>query len=125
MRDQDYIPSLLEKAKANENFRQVLTTGTYTQVVLMSLQPGQDIGMETHPHNDQMLLCVDGDGEAEVGGQRRTFAAGDAVLVRAGLAHNFTNTGATPMKIVTTYGPPNHADGTIHRIKADAEANEG
>lgn len=125
MNDKDYIPSLFEKAKANDNFRQVLTTGEHTQLVLMSLQPGEDIGMETHDGNDQLLICVAGEGEAELNGQRRTFASGDAVLVRAGTAHNFTNTGTTLMKIVTTYGPPNHPDGTIHRTKADAQAAEG
>lgn len=116
------LKNIMEKAKQNDYFRQVLATGKNVQVVVMSIPPGGEIGMETHNGNDQTLLLVEGSGQAVLNGQTADFEAGDIVLVPAGTEHNFTASGNAPMKIITTYSPPHHADGTVHRTKAEADA---
>ncbi len=117
--------NIAEMAEQNENFRKVLFTNKHSQVVLMSIKPGEDIGLETHEHNDQVLYFVSGKGAAHVGGEDHTFAAGDVVDVPAGTEHNFTNTGDTLLKLFTVYAPPEHAAGTIHETKATAMIDEG
>lgn len=119
-----YLHDVSKKAQQNTYFREVLGSSDKTQVVIMSLLPGEDIGMEIHPDNDQVLLCVDGVGKCVLDGVEHPFEAGDAVIVSAGTEHNFINGQTGAMKIVTTYSPPHHADGTIHKTKAEAEANE-
>jgi mannose-6-phosphate isomerase-like protein (cupin superfamily) len=111
-------------AAEHDNFRTVLQTGQHTQVVAMTLQPGEDIGAEVHPDNDQVLVFTEGTLRAEVGGETRDVGAGDLVVVPAGTEHNFTNTGSGPVRLLTVYGPPDHAPDTVHRTKADAEAAE-
>jgi mannose-6-phosphate isomerase-like protein (cupin superfamily) len=110
-------------AIANTNFRQELVTGKHSQVVLMSIKPGEDIGKEVH-HVDQTLVFVAGKGEAELNGEKSEFAAGHLVFVPAGTEHNFTNTGVEDLKLYTVYAPPEHAPGTIHKMKAEAVAAE-
>lgn len=119
-----HIKDILTKSKQNTNFRQVLTTGPHVQVVLMSIAPSEDIGEETHPDNDQVLLLVSGRGKAVLEHDESDYAAGDLVLVPAGTLHNFINTGTEPLKIITTYSPPHHPDGTIHKTKIEALAAE-
>ena len=119
-----YLENAKKQAKENTFFRKVLATSDKTQVVAMSLKPGEDIGLETHPDNDQVLFCVTGKGECVVDGETHSFEKGDIMLVSAGAEHNFTNTDEDEMKILTTYSPPHHADGTVHETKADAEAAE-
>lgn len=119
-----YLQNVNEKAKQSDNFREVLGSSDKTQVVIMSLLPGEDIGVETHPDNDQVLFCVDGTGKCVLDGKEYPFETGDAVIVSAGTEHNFINGQAGTMKIVTTYSPPHHADGTIHKTKAEAEEAE-
>ena len=110
-------------ALENENFRKVLFTNKHSQVVLMSVKPGEDIGLETH-HVDQILVFVQGTGVALVGGEEKQISAGDMVDVPADTEHNFTNTGNEDLKLYTVYAPAEHADGTIHKTRAEAVAAE-
>lgn len=115
------IKDINGKALANSYFRQVLENGQHTQVVIMSIAPGEDIGMETHPDNDQMLYFVSGEGKAVLNGEEADIKAGDLVLVNAGTEHNFMNTSEEEdLKIITTYSPPHHPAGTVHRTKEEA-----
>ena len=116
--------TMTQAAAAHENFRTVLNTDGHSQVVAMTLQAGEDIGAEVHPHNDQVLIFTEGTARAEVGGDVRDVAAGDLVVVPAGTEHNFTNTGDGVLRLLTIYAPPDHAPDTVHRTKAEAEAAE-
>lgn len=118
---QGYVQDVFSKAKANTYFRQVLETGKHTQVVIMSIPPGGEIGEEVHKDNDQVLLLIDGEGKVILNGEEATYKAGDIVLVNAGTRHNFVNTGSVDLKIVTTYSPPHHPAGTIHKTKEEAD----
>lgn len=118
------IKNILQKAKSNLFFREVLETGKHTQVVVMSIKVGQDIGEEVHPDNDQILFLAEGKGEAVLEDKNEAFEEGDVVLVRAGTKHNFINKSETPMKIITTYSPPHHPEGTIHKTKEEAISAE-
>ena len=119
-----HIKNIQEKALANETFRTVLATSPHTQVVIMNVNPGEDIGLETHDKEDQILLLISGQGKVLLNGVESDFMAGDCVIVPAGTEHNFTTVGDKPMKIITSYSPPHHPDGTVHKTKADAEAAE-
>lgn len=116
-----FIEDIKEKAKENTYFRQVLETGAHTQVVVMSIPAGGEIGEEVHPDNDQILYLVEGQGKAVLGDELSPFNEDDLVVVHAGTQHNFINTGSKDMKIITTYSPPHHPDGTIHKTKAEAD----
>lgn len=117
-----HINDILNQSKDNEFFRHVLATGKNTQVVIMSIPPGGEIGEEVHPDNDQVLYLVEGAGQVVLDGQASDYNAGDLVLVPAGTKHNFITKGEAAMKIITTYSPPHHPDGTIHKTKAEADA---
>lgn len=110
------------QAKSNSFFRQVLYTGKHSQVVLMSIPKGGDIGEETHETVDQILVFVQGKGEAVLEGEAKPIEKGDIVFVGAGMLHNFKNTGEDDLKLYTIYSPPNHPDGTVHKTKEEAEA---
>src|SRR3954469_7917630 len=112
-------------ARENDSFRRVLLTAGHLQLVVMTLQVGEDIGAEVHEHNDQLLTFVDGRVRADVAGESRDVGPGDVVLVPSGTQHNFTNVGDGPARLYTVYGPPDHAPETVHATKADAEAAEG
>ena len=101
----------------------MLFTTERTQLVLMSVLPGDDIGLETHDL-DQVLCFVSGSGYSVLGGKRNPVGPGTVVVVPAGVEHNFVNTGNEPLKLFTVYAPPEHADGTVHRTKAEADAAE-
>lgn len=118
------IKNIKEKALENTYFRQVLETGKNTQVVIMSIPKGGEIGSETHPENDQVLYLVEGQGRVVLDGVEAVFEKGDLVLVKAGTVHNFINSGERDMKIITTYSPPHHPDGTIHKTKEEAEKSD-
>ena len=120
MAKNNYNQDVSKLAKENENFRQVLFTTELSQLVLMSVAPGDDIGEETHEDTDQILSFVVGSGEAVIEGESRPVAAGSVVVVPAGTRHNFINQGGEPLKLYTIYVPPNHKDGTVHRTKQDA-----
>ena len=111
-------------AEQSADFRRVLWTGKHTQLVIMTIPPGGEIGEEVHEENDQILTFVSGTGEAQVSGQQRKVAAGDLVVVPAGKKHNFVNTGPLPLVLYTVYGPPDHADGVVHATKEEADAAE-
>lgn len=119
-----FAVTLAAEAAKYDNFRTVLNTGKHTQVVAMALKPGEDIGAEVHPDNDQVLVFTDGTARAEVAGETHEVSAGDLVVVPAGTEHNFTNTGAGELRLITIYGPPDHAPDTVHRTKAEAEEAE-
>ena len=116
--------NILELAEANPWFRKVVATGPNTQVVVMSLPPGGEIGMETHPDVDQVLVFVSGEGAAILDGKRSKVGPGSLVQVPAGTRHNFVNTGLKDLRLYTVYAPPEHQPGTIHRTKADADADK-
>jgi mannose-6-phosphate isomerase-like protein (cupin superfamily) len=106
----------------NENFRKVLYTAKHSQLVVMSLKPGEDIGAEMHTL-DQFIRCEAGQGVAILAGEERPMTDGVSVVVPAGVEHNVRNTSSnTAMKLYTIYSPPEHRDGTIHATKADAMA---
>lgn len=108
-------------AKENSFFRKVLYTGKNTQLVLMSIPPQGEIGEETHETEDQILFFVKGEGEAILNGHTKPIEKGDAVFVPAGTLHNFKNTSAEDLKLYSTYSPPHHPDGTIHKTKQEAD----
>ena len=117
------VQNYLALAHGNQAFRSTLTTGDHAQVVVMAIQPGDDIGEETH-EGDQLLFFVEGEGRAVLDGASEHVRAGDMVFVPAGTLHNFVNAGPEPLRLVTVYAPPEHPDGTVHETKADAEAAE-
>ncbi len=110
-------------AEGNSFFRQEILTNQHSQLVLMSLQPGEDIGEEVH-HVDQVLFFVSGTGTAVLDHERSAVSAHSIVVVPAGTLHNFLNTGKTPLKLFTIYSPPEEAPGTLHRTKAEALEHE-
>jgi mannose-6-phosphate isomerase-like protein (cupin superfamily) len=113
----------VELARQNDAFRRTIATGEHSQVVVMAIQPGEEIGEETHD-GDQILLFVEGEGKAVLDGESESVRAGDLVFVPAGRLHNFINAGPEPLRLVTIYAPPEHPDGTVHETKADADAAE-
>ncbi|HYY42737.1 MAG TPA: cupin domain-containing protein [Pyrinomonadaceae bacterium] len=121
---QAYAEDVHRLAQANQNFRQVLFTTERSQLVLMTLQPGEEIGEEVHEGIDQVLAFVAGTGEAVIEGERQPVRAGSVVVVPGGTRHNFINTGGAPLKLATIYTPPEHPDGTVHRTKAEADEYE-
>ena len=114
----------------NTNFRQVLFTGEHTQLTVMSLKPGEEIGWEAHEELDQFLRLEQGSGRVEFGesedGVDETHEVSDdwAIIVPAGVWHNVVNTGDEDLKLYSLYSPPEHPDGTVHVTKAEADAAE-
>ena len=108
----------------NDNFRKVLYTGEYLQLVLMSLKPGEEIGLEVHVNNDQFFRFESGTGKCVIDENVYHVKEGDAVLVPAGAEHNVINTGTDAFKMYTIYGPPNHQKGTIRATKEAAERSD-
>jgi mannose-6-phosphate isomerase-like protein (cupin superfamily) len=117
------IVDIKDAAKENESFRKVVFTAAKSQLVLMSLLPGEEIGNEIHS-GDQLLYAVKGEGVALINGTSEEFRKGAIYCVPAGALHNVINTGERPLKLFTIYAPPQHASGTIHETKAEAEAAE-
>lgn len=119
----DFNQDIVQLTKDNADFRRVVRTEVHSQIVLMSVQPGDDIGEETH-RVDQVLVFVSGSGEAVLNGEKSAVAANRLVVVPAGTKHNFINTGTEPLKLYTVYAPPEEPDGLVHKDKAEAEAWE-
>ncbi|MBP6994358.1 cupin domain-containing protein [Candidatus Woesebacteria bacterium] len=119
-----YVSDVKQIAKHNSAFRRVLETGRFTQVVVMSIPPGGEVGEETHTDTDQVVYLVKGGGRVALDDIKHAFKKSDLVLVHAGVKHNFINTGEEDMKIITMYSPPHHPDGTVHKTKGDAEKTE-
>ena len=118
--------SNIEKdALKNKNFRKVLYTSKHLQVVLMSLEPGEEIGEETHSSIDQFFRFEEGNGKCIIDGNKYDVESGDAIVIPAGSKHNVINTDAVNgLKMYTIYAPPNHKDGIINSTKKDAEKND-
>ncbi len=116
---------IVARTKGNSYFREVVSTGPHAQVVVMSIPPAGEIGEEVHTDVDQVLVFVEGEGVAVLEGQRSRVSPGRMVHVPAGMRHNFVNEGTVDLKLYTVYAPPEHAPGTIHRTRAEAEADEG
>jgi mannose-6-phosphate isomerase-like protein (cupin superfamily) len=106
----------------NDEFRKVLWTGDRSQLVLMAIPEGGEIGGEVHEGHDQLLWFVAGTGEARIGKTTGPIGEGDVAIVPSGAFHNFRNTGAGMLKLYTTYSPPEHVPGTEHATKAEADA---
>jgi mannose-6-phosphate isomerase-like protein (cupin superfamily) len=111
-------------ARENEDFRREVVTAEHSQIVLMTIPPGEEIGEEVHEGIDQILVFVEGRAEAILEGERSRVEAGQVSLVPAGTRHNFVNAGEGPLRLWTVYAPPEHSAGTVHRTKAEAEAAE-
>ena len=118
-----FVENIEALSVANLNFRQVLYTAKNCQLVVMSLKPKEDIGMEVHKL-DQFFRVEEGSGEAILDGVQKPIGTGFAVIVPAGTKHNIVNTGSVPMKLYTLYAPPHHRDGVVHKTKANAEADK-
>ncbi len=116
-----YQVDILAETRANDDFRRVLDTTDHTQVVVMTVPAGEDIGEETHEGIDQVLVFVEGEGEAELDGEVGKVGPGSLVVVPSDTRHNVRNTGVGPLRLYTVYGPPEHAPGTMHRTKAEAD----
>jgi len=113
-----------EETKNNENFRKVLYTGKYSQLVLMTLKPGEEIGMEVHQTLDQFFRIEEGNGKAIIDGNEYILGAEDVIIVPAGANHNIINTSdSEPLKLYTIYSPPNHQDGIMYATKQEAESS--
>ena len=120
-----YSTNIEKETLENSYFRQVLFTGKHSQLVLMSLKPGEEIGMEVHDNVDQFFRIEGGTGKAVVDGQEYALENATALVVVAGSQHNIINTSQTDdLKLYTIYSPANHPDGTIHKTKAEADAAE-
>ena len=118
-----YLANIVQETEQNTNFRKVLFTGTRSQLVVMSIPPGGEVGQEIHIYTEQTLFFLSGTGTAMINGKESPVTAGDVVVVTPGTEHNFINTGTTPLKIYTVYAPPNHIDGTVETTKVVADKN--
>ncbi|MBF8984735.1 cupin domain-containing protein [Lutibacter sp. B2] len=125
-----FVVNIEEATKKNSNFRTALWTGDNLQVTLMSIKPGEDIGLEVHPIGDQFIRIEEGQGIVKMGDSKDKLDFQEkvyddyAIMIPAGKWHNIINTGNQPLKLYAIYAPPEHPRGTIHETKADAEADE-
>lgn len=120
-----YVGNILEETKKNKNFRKVLNTAPNSQLVVMTLQPGEDIGAEVHEGHDQFLRIEEGEGKAVINGQEFDIKDDWAVVVPAGAEHNIINTSKSKiMQLYTIYSPAEHPPETVHATKAEAMAAE-
>jgi mannose-6-phosphate isomerase-like protein (cupin superfamily) len=125
-----FVINIDNATKQNNNFRTALWTGDYLQVTLMSIMPGDDIGLEVHPDGDQFIRIEQGQGLVQMGDDnckvtfQEKFSDDYAIMIPAGKWHNIINTGYRPLKLYAIYGPPEHPYGTIHKTKEDAEEAE-
>lgn len=120
-----YVTNIEQATKENENFRRVLYTAKHSQLVLMSLKPGEDIGEEVHDNVDQFFRIDAGEGKAIIEGEEHDIENGDAIVIPSGTKHNIINTSVDePLKLYTIYSPPNHRDGVIHATKEEAETDD-
>lgn len=116
-----FVADIEERTEANRDFRRVLYTGPHMQLVVMSLEPGEDIGEEVHEDTDQFIRVEEGSGEVVIDSSATPIQAATGIVIPAGAKHNVRNTGDKPMKLYTLYAPPHHEDGTVHRTKAAAD----
>lgn len=117
-----FIGDIEHATERNDDFRRVLYTGHNLQLVLMAIQPGDEIGEEVHRDRDQFFRIEDGKGEVTIDGVTHRVEEDDAVIVPQGARHNVRCTGDEPLRLYTIYGPPEHVDGTVHATRNDAAA---
>ena len=115
-----YVGNIEEETAQNKYFRRVLFTAGHSQLVVMALAPGEDIGMEVHAEHDQFIRFESGMGKVIMDGEEALIKDGYAVVIPAGIQHNVINTSAEVMKLYTVYTPPEHKDGTVHKTKQEA-----
>jgi mannose-6-phosphate isomerase-like protein (cupin superfamily) len=119
-----FVDNIEDLTLSNDNFRKVIYTGQHAQLVLMSLLPSEEIGMEVHPTTDQFLRIEKGEGKVVMNGEEHLVKDGSAIIVPAGTEHNVINTSSeNSMKLYTVYSPSHHKDGTVHKTKKEAEAD--
>lgn len=121
-----YFGPIEEQTTDNQNFRKVIFTGQHMQLVLMCLQPGEEIGNEVHDHVDQFFRVEQGSARFVINGsEEHVVRANEAAIIPAGTYHNVINASKSRrLRLYTIYTPPNHPDGTVHKTKADADAAE-
>jgi mannose-6-phosphate isomerase-like protein (cupin superfamily) len=120
-----YSINIEDKTLENENFREVLYTAPQSQLVVMTLKPGEEIGVETHDDRDQFIRVEEGEGVAILDGEKHALEDGTAVVIPAGTEHNVINTSKDEkLRLYTVYSPAEHPDGTVHRTKAEADEYE-
>ncbi len=120
-----YIDQIETATTKNTDYRRVIYTGKYSQLVLMSLKPGEEIGAEVHDNNDQFFRFEEGEGVVEIDGARHPVKDGSGVVVPNGARHNVINTSKTAdLKLYTIYSPPNHQDGIVRKTKKEADEQE-
>ena len=117
-----FVDDIEKLTEENSDFRRVLYTGHNLQLVVMSINPGEEIGAEVHDDRDQFFRIEAGTGEILIDGVVHTVKADDGIIVPQGAYHNVTATGSEPLKLYTIYGPPEHIDGTVHKTCAEASA---
>ncbi|QAS51280.1 cupin domain-containing protein [Halobacillus litoralis] len=123
---ESYVVNINEATKQNNTYRTALWTGSHLQMTVMSINVGEDIGLEMHPNLDQFLRIEQGQGFVQMGKSKdqlnfeKNVYDDSAIIIPAGTWHNLTNTGETPLKLYSIYAPPNHPFGTVHVTKADA-----
>lgn len=120
---QGYVDDIQRQTLDNDDFRRVLYTGHNLQLVLMTIQPGEEIGAEVHEDRDQFFRFEEGEGEVIIDGQTHKVEDDYGVIVPAGARHNVRNTGSEPLRLYSIYGPPEHKDKVVHTDKAQAEAD--
>jgi mannose-6-phosphate isomerase-like protein (cupin superfamily) len=119
-----YVTNIEQAALDNEDYRRVLFTGPHMQLVLMTLRPGEEIGLETHAGHDQFIRVEAGTGKVRLADEEHQLSDGVSVVIPAGTRHNVINTSSTePLRLYTLYTPPEHPQGTVHRTKADEPAH--
>jgi mannose-6-phosphate isomerase-like protein (cupin superfamily) len=119
-----FVGNIEDQTLQNTDYRRVLFTGKMTQLVLMSIQPGDEIGLEVHEDHDQFIRVESGSGVALLNGERHQLSDGVAVVVPAGVEHNVVNTSSdTPLQLYTLYAPPEHPEGTVQKTKSDETAD--
>ncbi|MFH1827009.1 MAG: cupin domain-containing protein [bacterium] len=119
-----FLDNIEKLTLENTYFRKVLFTGQHSQLVLMSLAPNEEIGEEVHEVTDQFLRIEQGEGKAIIDGEEQAIKDDDAIIVPAGSIHNIINTSSEKeLKLYTIYSPAHHKDGTIHKTKAEADAD--
>lgn len=119
-----FVENIEEQTLGNDNYRKVVYTAKHSQLVLMSLKPGEEIGEEVHEDGDQFFRVDKGEGKVIIDGNESAITDGFAVVVPAGAKHNVINTSATePLQLYTIYSPPHHRDGVVHTTVAEAQAD--
>ena len=116
-----FVGNIEELTEKNEDFRRVLYTGHNLQLVLMAIQPGDEIGEEVHEDRDQFFRIEEGEGEVWIDGVCHKVKADDGIIVPQGTRHNVISRGTEPLRLYTIYGPPEHVDGTVHATSAEAK----